>query len=197
MKLHLRVLYNLNLKERLIIAVTILSIVGYAIYILIIPPALFPYKIAKRQFLVQRNLIRSREEKTKNLLQFEKNFQSLQLKMSEQQSLFFTEEEASDFLKNLENLAIETGNDLKELRPQGVEIVCNSHLGKDRPICYKKSIIKLTAQGKYDSFIDYFRGIAAHDKLLEVEQVKIRHIGGDSLQLETKFLLNIYIVSGL
>jgi len=197
MKLNLRVLYNLNLKERLIIAVTILSIVGYAIYILIIPPALFHYKIAKRQFLVQRNLIRSREEKTKNLLQFEKNFQSLQLKMSEQQSLFFTEEEAGDFLKNLESLAIETGNDLKELRPQGVEIVCNSHLGKGRPVCYKKSIVKLTAQGKYDTFIDYFRELTAHDKVLEVEQVNIKHIGGDSLRLEAKFLLSIYIVTGL
>lgn len=194
MKANLKILYNLNIREKLIIATTILLIVGYLIYSLIIPPTLFHCKIAKRQLSVQRCLIESKEKKTKNLLQLERSFEDLQRKMDAQKRTFFTEEEAVDFLKNLDRVAMETKNDLKKIRPQTTKIISDSNLGKEYPLCYKKDIVEVIAQGGYNNILNLFNRLADYEKLLGVTQLDLKHSREDPSRLEAKFILNIYIL---
>ena len=192
MRLNLRILYNLGMRERLIIAAIILLIVGYLIYILLIPIGLYHYRIAKRQLYVQSHLIDSKERKTKNLLHLEKTFNDLQSEIVKREIIFFTESETSDLLKNLDNWADETKNDLQKIKPLSTEVICDSRFGEG--MVYKKDIVEVVVQGRYNSFLKLFNRLVDYEKLLGINQVDIRHTRDEPSKLKAKFVLNIYIL---
>lgn len=192
MKFDLRVLYNLNIKEKLIIAVVILFIVGYVIYSLIIPPALYHYKIAKRQLYVQKHFIDARENKIKVLLRLKNNFEDLKRKSLERKRMFFTEEEALDFLNILNSWTKEAEINLQKIKPKFTEIISDSELEEER--CYKNNIVEVTMRGKYNNLLRLFERFAGYEKLLGVSRIDLKHTKEGPLLLDAKVILNIYIL---
>ena len=192
MKLNLRILYNLGTRERLIFAATILLIIGYLIYILLIPPALYHLRIAKRQLYVQKHLIESKERKVKNLIQSEKAFNDLQTEIVKREDIFFADSDVADFLKNLDSWADETRNDLQAIKPLSTEVISDSRFGEE--MIYKKDSVEVIVQGQYNSFLNLFNRIADFEKLLGVTQVDIKYARDDPAKLNAKFVLNIYIL---
>lgn len=195
MKIDLKTLYNLNLRERAIVGLAILLGLGYVIYILIIPPALFHYRTAKRQLFVQKKLIKAREDKSKELLDIERSFHDLEKKAAVSQNKFFSDDQAQDFLKNLTDMAAGAGNDLKAIKPLVTRILCDSRISKeDRKLCYKKDVVEVVMLGGYRGISKHFNELANYKKLLGVEQVELKALEGDELKLKASFILNIYIL---
>ncbi|MFH1847570.1 MAG: type 4a pilus biogenesis protein PilO [Candidatus Omnitrophota bacterium] len=192
MKFRLNVLYNLNSREKFIIAGAVLVIAGYLLYSFIMPPALYSYQLAAKQFFVQEKLIDSRKKKTEQLLTVKDAFSELQKEMSERKDRFFTDDEAIDFLDNLHKLAEETGNNLEKIKPRLVKIICVSE--EDSELFYKDHIVEISLKGKYNSFLDIFKHFAEYDKLLGVNGLNVTPTKDDSLILNAVFYLNIYIL---
>lgn len=192
MKINLKVLYNLNIKERLIIALVILSLTGYLIYTLIIPPVFYRYKIARRQFYVQQHLIESKEQKTENLLQLKDNFEDLKRSSFKKRNMFFTDEQALDLLNNLDRWTNETGNQLEKITPKSTEIVFDSKF--ERETRYKNNLVEITVKGEYNSLLNLFKRFAVYEKLLGVTQIDLKQTKEDPLLLDARVILNIYIL---
>jgi len=193
-KVNLKILYNLNRKEKSIIAFMILIIAGYFIYNLIIPPVLFRYKTIKRQLNIQKHLIRSKEDKTRILLSLENNFESLHKKMDEQNEMFFTSEEVDSFLNGLERMCTNENIDFKKIQPKATEIISDSHLKSENMLVYKRETVDINIQGKYNDVLNFFYSLAHYKKLLDVSQLDLRHSKENLLSLDAKFVLNIYIL---
>ncbi|MCK4519559.1 MAG: hypothetical protein KAT96_00090 [Candidatus Omnitrophica bacterium] len=195
MKLNLKILHNLNIKERLIIAAMILAGTGYLIYSLIIPPAFYHYKIARRQLYVQKHLIESRKKKTEKLLRLKDDFEDLEKESFKRKKMFFTDNEALDFLNNLDKWACETGNNLEKIKPMSVKTIFNSELGKT--LCYKNNIVEVIMRGKYNSLLQLFKRFTGYEKLLGISQIDLKPAKEDALVLNAKISLNIYMLSPL
>ena len=97
MKFNLKPIYDLNIREKLIIAGTIILIVGYALYGIIIPPIAFQHKIAARQLAAQKKLMKTRGDKIRSLQRLENAFKKSKADVLETRTKFFTEEEALTF----------------------------------------------------------------------------------------------------
>jgi len=195
MVLNLKALYSLNLRERVIIAAAALLAVSYAVYALIIPPALLHYRIARRQLSVQQQLIKSREKKYKELLNLEKSFYDLEKRSAILREKFFNDEEIPDLLKDLEKMAVDSGNDLKELKPLAVQVLQESLLDKGRQkLYYKKDVVEVVVHGGYNNILNYFKRLADYQKLLGVEQVELLPFSKEGPKLKAGFILNIYIL---
>lgn len=194
MKVTLKALYNLNIKERLIIATVVLSAAGYLIYSLIIPPALYQHKIAKRQFYVQEHLIKSKQQKTEDLLRLKNSFEDLKRKSFEKKKMFFTDEGVLDFLNNLDRWTNETGNQLEKITPKSIEIIFDSRFEGD--MCYKNNLVEIALKGGYNDLLRLFNRFADYEKLLGVTQIDLKHTKENPLVLDAKVILNIYILDG-
>lgn len=192
MKLDKKTLYSLNIRERLIIAGTILFIAGYLVYNLIIPPVLYHCKIAKRQLYVQKNLIEAREKKTKELLRLKDSFKDLETNMLARKKMFLTDAEALDFLNNLDLWAKETDTALEEIKPESSRVICDSR--SEEGICYKDNVVKVHLVGRYNGLLELFKRFADYEKLLGVRELSLRHTRDDRELLDARFTLNIYIL---
>ncbi|MFH1504663.1 MAG: type 4a pilus biogenesis protein PilO [Candidatus Omnitrophota bacterium] len=194
MKVNLKFLYNLNTKEKFIIAVMILSAVGYIIYSLIVPPALAHYKIAKRQYLVQKKLIKSREEKAKSLTRLKGIFEDSKARMLKKKNLFFTEEESADFFKNLNQISVEEKVDLKKINHQDLEVISKSMQDKQQVLYYKRDTVNLVVYGKYKDILNFLKKLAGSGKILDISQLSLEPLEERSLMLEASFYLSLYIL---
>jgi len=194
MQLNVKAVYNLNNREKAIIGITILFSVGYLIYQLLIPGVFTQYRVARKQFLSQRVLIKTKQEKTEYLLNLEQKFEYLQSEISKQQGLFFSEQELTGFLNNLEKEALATDNDIKTIRPSKTEIMHDFFPDPNIQLVYKKDIILVKIQGKYNNLLNYFKKLKSYQKLLGINKLDIKCAEKGSGKLEARFLLNVYYV---
>lgn len=191
MKLNLKVLYNLNLKEQLILAVIIFFITGYLVYNVIIPPALCHYKIAKKQFSVQQRLLKARKEKIETLSLIKDSFEDLEMKIADKKNNFFTHNEVHDFLKGLDAWAKDTGNTLVSLKPVSLDMICASDCCMEEG-CYQVNVVEVKLKGRYNNILKLFKRFSSYDKVLGINQLDFKMLKDNTLQLSAKFNLNLY-----
>ncbi len=197
MKLNVKAAYNLNNREKIIIAVTIISAVGYIIYQVLIPGVIIQYQSARRQFLSQRTLIKSKQEKTNYLLKLEKKFDDLQSKITKQQDLFFNEQELTGFLNDLEKEALATDNDIKTIRPLKTETMHSFFPDSNTELIYKKDVILVKIQGRYNNLLSYFKKLKSYQRLLGINKLDVEYAEKGTLKLEARFQLDVYYVVGV
>ncbi|MFH1776094.1 MAG: type 4a pilus biogenesis protein PilO [Candidatus Omnitrophota bacterium] len=193
-KLDLNRIYNLDKSEKLLLGASIIIITGYFVYKVMIMPVYNYYQVNKKLLEVQKGLSQSKEEKVKTFLELEKKFADLQPKLEQQKGCFFTDEEAAAFLKNLDELSNETGNDLKTLKPRRVETIDDSVLAGEYPQRYKRNVLEVTIEGSYNSILGYFKKLAESKQVLNVNKVEMSSQRDEGGKLSAKFLLNIYIL---
>lgn len=190
--MNMRVLDNLKIKERLIIAATMLFMAGYLMDSLIILPALYHYKIVGRQFYVQQQLIESRQRKTEELRRFKNNFEDVKRKSVEKKKVFFTDAQALDFLNNLDIWTKETGNQLENISPKAMEKILDSQYAGD--LCYKNNLVEITLKGGYNDLLRLFNRFADYEKLLGVSRIDLHPAEEAPALLDIRFCLNIYML---
>ncbi|MFH1799050.1 MAG: hypothetical protein ABH844_06945 [Candidatus Omnitrophota bacterium] len=193
MKLNLKTLYNLNPKEQLILAAVILFITGYLVYIVIIPPALSQYRIAKRQFSVQQSLLEARKKKTGTLSRMKDSFKDLKVKISEKKNSFFTQREVHDFLKELDTWAKDTGNSLVSIKPASSDIIGDSGSGEpDQHVCYRINVVEVKLKGSYNHILKLLDRFSKYKKVLGISRLDLKMLKDNTPQLDAQFNLNLY-----
>lgn len=188
-------IYKLGLCQRVIIEGTILLLIGYFIYTLIIPPQLLNLKAVKKQLLTQNRFLQSKKQKIKNLLVLKEEFSQLQAKAEESNRHFFTDDEAITFLKGLDNLAEnETSNNLIQIKPSSEETISESILEKTR-IHYKRLDVQVVVSGQFSTIYDLIHRFNTSKRLLSLKELDIEIEKEEPLELRASFILSIYILS--
>ncbi|MFH1310510.1 MAG: type 4a pilus biogenesis protein PilO [Candidatus Omnitrophota bacterium] len=191
MKLNLKVLTNLNIREKLIIGFIVALIFGFILYILLIPPIMHHHRLSHRHLNVQKNVLKSRENKIQSLSKLKDSFEKVKNEVSTNRAKFFTEEEALHFLNGLETWARKTKTDIERIRPKSEEIVY--HL-ETIGVKYKKTEVEIFMTGKFKNILNVFKTISQYNKLLSVREVDIKHLREDPSMLDVKFNLYLYVI---
>jgi len=191
-KFNLKPIYDLNIREKLIIAGTIILIVGYALYSIIIPPIACQHKIAARQLTAQKKLMKTRGDKIRSLQRLESAFKALKTNVLETRAKFFTEEEALTFLNGLDSWAGEMRIDIERIKPKSSEIIFSSD--REEKINYKINIVEVILSGGYNNILKFLRKINLSGKILGINEVDLKHMKDDPGLLDMRFNLNVYTV---
>lgn len=192
MKPTLKTLYNLNLREQLILAGIILFVAGYLVYTVIIPPALYQYRVAKRQLSVQQNLLSARKKKVENLFRMKDSFENLKINIAGKKNSFFTNREINDFLKELNAWSRDTGNILVSIKPiSSDEIYDSISDDTDQPVYYRINVVEVKLNGSYNNILKLLERFNGYNKILGINQLDLKK-NKDEAQLSTKFNLNLY-----
>ena len=197
MKINLRPIYNLNAREKLIIGGTIMLIVGYALYSIIVPPVIFHHRIARRQLAAQKKLMATRKDKMERLIRLESAFEKLKKSVLQNRLKFFnyfTKEDALTFLNGLDSLAARTGVDLESINPKAVETLYS--VKHEENVYYKVNIVEVILTGRYNNIYKFLKGMFSSEKLLEITEVDIKHVKNAPELLNMRFDLNVYTVGG-
>jgi len=191
-KLNLKPIYNLNIREKLIIAGTIMLIVGYVLYSIIVPPIAFQHKIAARQLMVQKKLMKTRRDKIQSLQRLENVFKKSKTDVLEARTKFFTEEEALTFLNGLDSWAGEMRIDLERIKPKSSETIFSSDY--EEKIEYKINSVEVILSGGYNNILKFLRKMTLSGKILGINEVDLKHVKDDPGLLDMRFNLNVYTV---
>lgn len=191
-KFNPKTLYNLNRRERRVITASVLILVGFLLYSFMIPPAWVRCRTAVRRFTAERHLIRSREQKLKNLLRLQAQFAEMQKKMIEKKNAFFIGEEAEIFLKELDYLVRQAGASLGGIKPREVVELSDSALDEGEDSWYKKHIVEVSVYGRYNDIMKFLKKCADYRKHIGVNRVDIKRVAGDPRLLSAQFELHLY-----
>jgi len=193
MKLDLKVIYSLNIREKMIIVVSIIGSICYLLYVAIIPDAWLYYKAAKQQYISQKQLVESRNKKVKDLTYLEKDSNDLQKNRTLQEERFFSSLESTNFLNSLEKMASETSNDLKKVRPIGSQDIKLSDIDESDSIKYKKDMVEFVVQGRYDNLIMLFKKISDSQKVIGVNKVELEYLEDEYPKLQAQVVISLYL----
>ena len=205
---------KLNVRERIIIGGTVLLLLGYFIYSLIIPPQLLNLKAVEKQLLAQSHFLQSKKQRVENLLILKGKYDELRERTEENIQRFFTHDEVDTFLEGLNNLVEkETHNSLISIQPLSEEIISESLLSETK-MHYKRSDFQVVVTGKFSTICDLIHrfftplippaflrkqegGITGFtsDKLLSLKEVNIKIEKEEPLELRASFILSLYILS--
>ncbi|MFH1395290.1 MAG: type 4a pilus biogenesis protein PilO [Candidatus Omnitrophota bacterium] len=191
MKINFKALTNLNIREKVIIVFIVTFVFGFILYSVLIKPIMYHHKLSHRHLNVQKNVLKSREDKLQSLSRLKDSFERVKNEVLTNRSKFFTEEEALNFLNGLESWAEETKTDIEKIRPKSERIVYNLEAIGVR---YKKTEVEIFVTGKFNCILNVFKSIAKYNKLLAVREVDIKHMETDPSVLNVKFNLYLYVI---
>lgn len=192
-KINPKPLYDLDNKQRILLWLSALILFGYSIYAIMIPPADARWRLAAKQLVAQKKLAASRQLKTRNVADVAKSFQSLQGKMFQWQQMFFSPDEADNFLNGFEGIAAAANATLTKMGQRSSLVISDSKLIAGA--AYKKDIVEITLKGRYNNIEKAFEKIEGYSKLLKISRLKINKAKDDPLLVEAIFDLEVYILA--
>ena len=187
-------IYELDLKQRLIIALALILLIGYFLYSFIISAQVLNLRSLRRQYVTEKNFIQSKKDKARNLLLFEERYKELQAKAYKNNQRFFSDEESIDFLKQLNSLIEnQTGNNLVSIRPVAEGASVGSVL-ESGSRSYKIQDVQVTVRGRFANIFELFKRLYELDKLVRLKEVNIKK-DEQSAVLSVDFYLSLYLIS--
>ncbi|MFH0731531.1 MAG: type 4a pilus biogenesis protein PilO [Candidatus Omnitrophota bacterium] len=191
----LKFVYKLKIYQRLILALLTMFLCCYAVYNSLISAQLINLNSIKKQLMVQANLIESKREKTKQLLQLEDGYNKLREDINKKNMRFFSDEEAIDFFKNLNKLVgQDSGNELIFIKPLSEDTIGESLIDGARYI-YKRSDVQLIISGGFSSIYELFKKLSDFNKVISIKDFDIELKQSENMMLKSDFVLSIYILS--
>jgi hypothetical protein len=185
---------KLQLRQRLFLAGGIIFLFGYALYDLIISAQALNLKSVRRQLAAPESLIEAKKSKAKRLLMLEDRYNQLQGQADKNNQRFFSDEEAIDFLKQLDSLVEkQTGNRLVLIQPLAKQVISESLLGKPKRF-YQRQDVQLVVSGQFNGILELLRQLYDSEKLLGLKGISIEVEEEIPLRLKANFLLSMYFL---
>ena len=154
-------------------------------YIIFISPYNSALGSIYKQYRSQRILLIEREQKRKDLPEFDRRNLELARKYEETSWRFVKKQDYADFLNTLNAVVTQTGNRLESVRPSDKKADESSIISVD--------LVKLNFVGKFSSLISFLEGLQKQQKFLSIKEVQISRDKENNL-LNIELAIEFYLL---
>lgn len=181
--------------NRKIIGGFILLIIFIALVVFVFPAQFQNLNAVRKQLTFQVNLIKAREIKAARLLSIKEEYNKLADGVKKAHNMFFNNEEASVFLKGVNELVEhKTNNNLLVVKPLSEEPIESENPDDSKGFIYTKKVINLVIEGSFSSIENLMKRFDNYGKLLKIRNIKLENAGGKS-KIRAEFELIIYLLT--
>ncbi|MFH1360537.1 MAG: type 4a pilus biogenesis protein PilO [Candidatus Omnitrophota bacterium] len=176
-------------------AVILTCLMCLLLFAKVITPTLANLTTLQRQRGNQKFVLKLGGEKLQSLMPLKEEFVRVQSQIEARWKKFFTDEEASLFLKQLNYFTEEAGGKITFIKPIKEDVLAPSDVNDEFVSVYAKSIVQVRYRGDFKSLINFLVSLAKQPKLISIEDFKISLGRQESQDLNVELMLAMYKLS--
>ncbi len=162
-------LANLSVREKTLLAVVLVILVGGGFYLWLYEPIQAEIRTLENEIsIIERNISRARIS-SRQLPQLREEYQELERELERFQILIPTEEQVSEFLRDLEGLARNLDLKLKTFRPGGMT-------PRDE---YGEVAFRLNLSGRFQNVILFLTALEEFKRIVNIRDISMSGAEGE------------------